>query len=377
VRTEITQESLSQGLAIVGRAVQPRTSLPVLSSILLTAEGERLRMVATNVDTTITLWLAASVQEEGSAAVPARLLTELVGSLPRENVTLTVNPSDQSTKVRCGSYDANIKGYPPDEFPPAPSMGDETVVPVDATQLRDAIGQVAFAAATDDTRPSLTGVLFSLRDGTLTLAAADGFRLAVKTLPLGADEGSEFEILVPAKALQELARVIGDIREDVRVGVNATVSHVRFQASNVELISRLIDGAFPDFRKIVPTSHSSRAIIGTRDLQNTVKVASYFARDANNIVRLSAKPEGPDQPIRMIVAGKSPEVGDTQAEIEVGVEGESTQIAFNAKYLADALGAIDTPKVVLETTSPSRPGVLHPAGDDSYTHVIMPMHVNR
>jgi DNA polymerase-3 subunit beta len=174
-----------------------------------------------------------------------------------------------------------------------------------------------------------------------------------------------------------LSRVVVDLREDIRVGVNSTRSHVRFRATDVELVSRLIDGAFPDYRKIVPTSHSGRTVASTRDLQSTVKVASYFARDTNNIVRLSTKPGEADQPPRMIVAGKSPEVGDTQAEIEVGIEGEGAQIAFNAKYLADALGAIDTAKVVLETTSPSRPGVFHPAGDDSYTHVIMPMHVNR
>jgi DNA polymerase III subunit beta len=377
VRAEITQESLSQGLATVGRAVPSRTSLPVLSAILITTDSGRLRMVATNADTTITVWLSATVLDDGAAASPARLLGELVGSLPKGTVTLTVNQRDQSLNVRCMPYDANIKGYPPDEFPPAPTMDDETAISVDASQLRDAIGQVAFAAATDDTRPSLTGVLFSLRDGSLTLAAADGFRLAVKTVAVPSADAGSFEILVPARALQELARVVGDLKEDVRVGVNSTRSHVRFRATDFELVSRLIDGAFPDFRKIIPSSHTGRTLVSTRDLISTVKVASYFARDANNVVRLSASQGESDEPAQMVVAGKSPEVGDTQAQIEVTIEGEGAQIAFNAKYLADALGAIDTAKVVIETTSPARPGVFHPAGDDSYTHVIMPMHVNK
>jgi DNA polymerase-3 subunit beta len=375
VKVSCSQETLAQGISTVGRAVAPRSTLPVLGNILLSTDNGRLKLAATNLDLGVTCWIEADIAEPGATTVPARLLNEFVNSLPKERVVLALNQKNNTLNLKCAAYEANVRGIDAEEFPAIAQGADHFAVQVDPEVLHDAISSVVFAAATDESRPQLTGVLLSFRGVTLTLAAADGFRLAVQTLTLTDAAPEDLDIIVPAKALQELARVLSDQEEPVRVSVTANRGQVLFQLKNVEIVSRLIEANFPNYKQIIPTSYTTRVVLSTKEFQNAIRIASFFARDANNIVKLQVANGEAGEPGRVVVAATATDVGDTVAGIDAVVEGDSTQIAFNSKYLADALGVLSSQQIALECTSPARPGVLRPVGVEGYTYVVMPMHL--
>lgn len=242
--------------------------------------------------------------------------------------------------------------------------------------FKDAIDQVAFAAASDDSRPVLAGVSMVFDGDRLTLAAADGFRLAVREMSVPEAVSERIDIIVPARALTELARVMADDDEQLRITVTPNRSQVLFSLPNVQLVSRLIEGTFPNYRQIIPAKHTTRVIVSTKEFLGATRIAS-FARDSANIVRLQATPGEEMAPGKLTVAATAAEVGDTIGGIDAAIEGDEAQIAFNAKYLTDVLAVVDESQVALEVTTPSSPGVVRPSGDETYTHVIMPMHVAR
>ncbi|MHB9091434.1 MAG: DNA polymerase III subunit beta, partial [Chloroflexota bacterium] len=273
-------------------------------------------------------------------------------------------------------YEANIRGADPDDFPPLPTVNEEPTTAIDAKALHDGIAQVVFAAASDDTRPALAGVLCSFEEQKLVLAAADGYRLAVRHLTLATPVPEKIDVIVPARALQELGRLAADEEEPVEVSIAPNRGHVLFHTSNVDLVSRLIDANFPPYKQIVPARYTTRVLINTAEFQKATKIAFLFARDAANIVRLQFQPGDEElQPGRLTASAAATDLGDNASEMDAIVEGNATQIAFNAKYLLDVLGVVGTGQVALEVSSPSSPGVLRPVGDEGYLHVIMPMHV--
>ncbi|HEY3110038.1 MAG TPA: DNA polymerase III subunit beta [Chloroflexota bacterium] len=378
MKLSCTQENLSRGLGIVGRAVATRSPLPVTSNVLLATDDARLKLAATNLDIAITCWVQAKVEEDGATTVPARLLGEFVSSLPNERVDMKLNERQRSLNLKCGPFEANVKGIDADEFPPIPPVGSEAPIVLEPKAFHDAIEQVAFAAATDDSRPVLAGVSMSFDGDRLTLAAADGFRLAVREMTLPEPVGDRIDIIVPARAMTELARVMSEDDETLRINVTPNRSQVLFSLPNVQLVSRLIEGTFPNYRQIIPAKHTTRVVVSTKEFLGATKIASFFARDSANIVRLQATPGEQLAPGKLTVAATAAEVGDTVGGIDAAIEGDEAQIAFNAKYLTDVLSVLDENQVALEVTSPSSPGVVRPSGNDNgYTHVIMPMHVAR
>lgn len=376
MKVSCLQENLARGLSIVGRAVATRSTLPMASNILLASDGGRLKLAATNLEIGITTWAGAKVEEEGAVAVPARLLTEFVASLPPERIELSVNQRNRTLNLRCARYEANIRGADPEEFPPLPTVTEAPTTTVDPKALHDAIRQVVFAAATDDTRPSLAGVLCSFEGEVLTLAAADGYRLAVRQLNLSTPVEERLDVIVPARALQEVGRLASDEEEAVEISIAPNRGQVLFHAASVDLVSRLIDANFPNYKQIIPPRHTTRILINTAEFEKATKIAFLFARDAANIVRLQFVPgEEALQPGRVIASAATTDLGDNASELDAIVEGNATQIAFNAKYLLDVLAVVGTGQVALEVTSPSSPGVVKPVGESGYLHVIMPMHV--
>jgi DNA polymerase-3 subunit beta len=368
------QENLNRGLSIVGRAVATRTTLPITNNVMLTTENGQLKLSATNLEIAITTWVGADIEEEGSITVPARLLTEFVGSLPPDKTNLTILENRQ-LELTCARQKGRISGSESDNFPPIPSIGDGTTVEIDPDELRSAIQRVVFAAATDEARPVLTGVHTSIEDNTLTLAAADGFRLAVNNLNLSNSVTEKIEAIVPARSYNELVRLLGDQKEPVQITFNPDRSQVLFQLNNAEMVSQLIQGQFPNFNQLIPETTDSKATIDTNNFLQAMRTASIFARDGNGIVRLSIE-SGEDQaPGKLSLTARSEEVGENTGEIDAQIEGSSTQIAFNSRYLTDVLNVIGTGQVVLETTNPSSPGVVRPLGSDTYIHVVMPMFV--
>lgn len=385
MRISCVQENLAKGLAIVGRAVATRSTLPVLSNVLLQTDQSRLKLAATNLEIGITCWVGAMVEEEGSITVPGRLFSDLVSSLAADQV-VELQTKGQSLHVSCAGYEANLRGIGADEFPVIPEVTNQPSCGVGPRELQEALGQVSFAAATDDTRPVLAGILFSFRGSSLTLTAADSFRLAIRHLEVVRPLGQDVDIIVPLRTVQELSRILGDQEEPVEIMVTPNRSQVLFHLNSVDLVSRLIEGTYPNVQQVIPTRAAMRVILNTKDFQNANKIALLIARDANNIVRLSinggteavgqnGKAEAPGT----MTVGAVADVGDTRGEVAAIVEGDSPQltIAFNGKYLSDVLGVINTAQVSLELNSPSSPGVVRPVGATNYTHVIMPMHLTR
>jgi DNA polymerase-3 subunit beta len=381
------QENLAKGLSIVGRAVATRSTLPVLSNVLLETDEGRLKLSATNLEIGVTCWVGAMIEQEGSITVPGRLLGDLVSSLASDRV-ISLQTKGASLHLKSGGFDANLRGIPAEEFPVIPQVANQASCGVAPLELQEGLSQVAFAAATDDTRPVLAGVQLAFRGNTLTLAAADGFRLAVRTIEVARPLGQDQDIVVPARAVQELARIITDQEEPIEIVVTPNRSQVLFHLNTVDLVSRLIEGTFPNVQQIIPSRYTTRVIVNTKDLQNANKIASLIARDANNIVRLTVNGSEPVADSNQNGASGSPgsvqvgamaDVGDSTESVAAVVEGETLQvtIAFNGKYLGDVLGAVNTTQVTVDLNSPSSPGVIRPVGVTDHTHVIMPMHLSR
>jgi len=370
------QDNLSRGLAIVGRAVATRTTLPITNNVLLTTEQpSQLKLAATNLEITISCQVSAKVEEEGAITIPARLLTEFVNSLPSEQISMNLSPRTRTLELSCARYEARINGMDAEDFPPIPTISDGLTIKIEPEALRLAIGQVVFAAATEDSRPVLTGIHAEFGDSGLTLAAADGFRLAVHKLSLPQPVAEKIGIIIPARSLTELNRLLGDQEEPIEMTINQARSQVLFRLKNVEMVSQLIQGTFPNYNQLIPQSYVTRAVVALSDFLRATRSASIFARDGSGIIRLQIIPGDELSPGKMMVSARAEEVGDNLGEIDAMVEGEAAKIAFNSKYLTDVLAVIDEERVALETTSPSSPGMIRPVGTDNYIHIVMPMFV--
>ncbi len=367
------QENLVKGLGIVGRAVATRTTLPITSNVLLAAEESRLKLVATNLEMAVTCWIGAKVEEEGSITVPARLLTEFVGALPSELIDLTL--SGHVLELRCARFDARISGIDAADFPPIPQVRDGLTTRIESEVLRSAINHVVFATASEETRPVLTGAHIEVEQGTLTLAAADGFRLAVYKVPLLEPVSEKVEFVMPGRALNEILRLSTDQEEPIEIEANKGKSHVVVRLKSIEVVSQLLQGTFPNYKQLIPQSYATRAVVSATEFLRATRTASIFARDGSGIVKLEVQPGGELGPGRVKISARSEQMGDNKGEIDASVEGGATKIAFNAKYLVDVLNVLREGQVALETTTSSSPGVIRPVGSDSYVHVVMPMFV--
>jgi len=369
------QENFNRGLSIVGRAVATKTTLPITNNVLLATDEGRLKLVATNLEMAISCWIGAKVEDEGSITVPARLLTEFVSSLPSDTISINLSSQTKTLGLKCARFEARISGIDAKEFPPSPSVDEGINTKVEVEALRQAINQVVFAAATEESRPVLTGVCTQFEGKTLTLAAADGFRLAVFKLPIADAVKPKTEVIVPARTLAELNRLMTDDEEVVNITLNPNKSQVLFRLKNTELVSQLVQGTFPNYAQLIPQSYNTRVIVSVADFLRATKTASIFARDGSGIVRLVVTPGGEASPGKLAISARSEEIGDDVGEIDATVEGADAKIAFNGKYLTDVLGVIHEGEIVLETTTPSSPGVIRPIGAENYVHIIMPMFV--
>lgn len=375
MKVSCIQDNLSKGLAIVGRAVATRSTMPITQNILITAKSDGLTLAATNLEITMTCDVAAEVAEEGSITVPARLLTEFVSSLPSDTININLPADGRTVELTCARYNARINGMDAKDFPKMPTVSDGLNIKIEPDALRSAIGQVVFAAATEDSRPVLTGVQVDFADGGLTLAAADGFRLAVHKTKLSEAMSEDLSVIIPAKSLLELNRLLADQEEAVDITINSSRSQILFNLKGVQMVSQLISGTFPNYSQLIPQSHNTKAVVSHADFLRATKSASIFARDGSGIVRLQIVPKSEGVDAKIMISAQAEELGDNVGELDAEVEGEEAKIAFNSKYLGDVLNVISQEKVILETTGSSSPGVIKPVGDDNYIHIVMPMFV--
>lgn len=376
MKATILQENLARGLGIVSRAVSPRSTLPVLANVMISTDEGRLRLSATNLEMGITCWITARIEDEGSTTVPARTFVDLVNALPGDQVALNLDGATQTLNVRSGTSTNDIKGIDAQEFPPLPVPDMEGAVQLNVVEFKEMIRQVAFSASTDEARPVLMGVLVVVENDQITMAAADGFRLSVRTATLSAAAPEPLNIIIPARALNELARIASDGDEVISMAVPKGRGQVIFRVKDVELVSQLIDGTFPDYQQIIPRSYKSRTLVSTASLLKACKQAEIFAREGTNVARLDIKPaKGEMEPSEVEISATSEETGKNETIIEATVDGSGVLIAFNVKYLREALEIIKTPNVALETSAANAPGVVRPVGGDDFLHVIMPMHL--
>jgi DNA polymerase-3 subunit beta len=375
MKLSVLQENLSHGLTTVARAVSPRSTLPVLANILVATEDGRLRLTGTNLELGITCWIGAKVAEEGATTVPARTFVDLVNTLPADRVEMELTLRTQTLNVRAGAFDNNIKCIDAQEFPPMPPADLGEGILLEMQDLREMISQVAFAASSDDARPVLSGVLVEIDGARLTLAAADGFRLSVRRADLSAPVSSPLRAIVPARALAELARISSD--EQIHMLLPPGRGQVIFRGRDIELVSQLIEGAFPDYQGIIPSSHTNRTVISTAGFLKACKAADIFAREAAHSARLKIAPGSELEPGRVEVTATAAETGSNEVIVDATVDGEPIEIAFNVRFLVDVLSVINSPDVALETSGPAAPGVIKPVGRDDFLHVVMPMHLGR
>ena len=371
--------SLKDGLAIAGRAVNTRATLPVLGNIHLATDGDnRIALSATDLEIGIRTWFTPGFfGEPGAITVPARTFTDLVSTLPNEQLTLALN-DNATLHLSCGRTQANVKGIPAQEFVGIPDYEELLrqqslpAINIEPHDLEQALTRTTFSAATDDSRPILTAVYVHSDDGHLAFASADGFRLSVQRAGILANDLPD--LLIPRKAAAEAARLVAGESEPVRIVVNDTTTQVAFLFSNAHLVTQLIDGRFPDYNAIIPTTHAVKAAISMADLRRALKATIIFARD--NVFISTWKIEDG----KLTISGVSAESGDQTSELQADVEGEIPfEINLNAKYVTELLQALgsQTARVVLECTTPSSPVLIRDLDDDAYTHVIMPMHSGR
>lgn len=368
MKLSVMQENLARGLQIVSRAVSTRTTLPVLANVLLKTEDGGLKLTATNLEIGITYWVPGKIDADGATTVPAKLLTDLVNSLPpNERVDLELQAAD-TLHVRCGRFENHVKGIDADEFPAIPTAGERPTTRIAQRLLREALNETTFAAASDEARPILTGVLMRFEGDRVTLAAADNYRIAVKTISI-LDPVEDTSLVIPARSLVELGRVLADVDDPVDIVLAPARNQVLFHLAGVDLVSRLIDGQFPNYQQVIPSGHTTRAVVDRDDLHKAVRLAALIASSSANIVKLQV---GVDGEAGLTVSANA-DVGDNEGRVEAVVEGDGTTIAFNAKYLADVLQNVDAEQFVLELNGPLSPGVFRPVGDDRYVHVVMPV----
>lgn len=381
----VMQEGLAKAVGIVGRSVSARTTLPVLHNILIEAKGDQLRLAATNLQVGVNCWISAKVGGEWAITLPARLLADFINSLPPERVDIEIDARTQSARLSCGRFVATIKGIDGADFPALPLVDEceGTEVLIDADVWQSLINQTAFAASSDESRPTLTGVEMEVSGGLIKTAATDGFRLGTRSCKVDTD-GDDIKVIVPSKSLIGMSKLSAEADRQFLVKLMISQNQMLCQVvgqdksgiQRMEMASQLIDAKFPDYRGIIPKTHSTKIEINTSALLKSARIAMLFARDNANIIRLVVKP-GKDGEFlgELRVTATGAELGDNSSVLDAHVKGDPLEIAFNAKYMIEAMDKIDAVRTVLEFTQPTRPCAMYPVGAtrEEFLHVIMPM----
>lgn len=371
MQISILQENLSRALIMASRFVSSRAQLPILSNFLLEAKSGQLWISATNLELGILIGSPAKIEKEGAIAIPAKVLTELVSSLPKEKIDLTQN--ENNLKVVSGKHRSTINGMGAKEFPRLPVAEGEASLVLDKQTLASVYSGVAFASSLDEGRPALSAVLIESKAESVQFVATDGFRLSLKKIkPLGGKKKEVGTLLVPAKALIEAGKISSEkSEEDKTMGLTILKdgNQLVFGWEDITLVSRLIDGKFPPYEKIIPASFTTKAVFDREEFLKSIKVAAIFARESANIIKLKIG----EQKIK--ISANTPQVGDNENEVEAKTEGGDNEIAFNCRYLLEYLNSISGEQVELELTGPLAPGVFKVPGDTSFLHIIMPVRV--
>jgi DNA polymerase III subunit beta len=360
-------ELLAQ-LGTVSRVASTRSAVQALSGVQVLAEGGRVELRATDMEVGLRVPLQAEITREGSAVLPGRLALDVARALPGDQVSLELRPAEQDVELVCGSATFHLRTLRAEDFPPFPEPGGDATVRVPAAAFVDTIGMVARSASRDETRPVLTGILVSATGKELRMVATDSYRLSVKETPLDAALDGSFEANVPARALQELARIAQQAEaSDLVAGVQA--NQIVFEVAGTVLSSRLIDGQFPNYRQLLPDEHEHELRLDAGEITDVVRRVSLLAQK-NAPLRL-AFTEG-----ELTVSAQTPDVGEARETLPVAFSGEPFEIGFNPDFLRDGLESIESGELLLKLISPLRPGLVESADDSGFRYLIMPIRLN-
>jgi DNA polymerase-3 subunit beta len=361
MKLQVTQENLNRALSSVARVANTRGTLPILANVLIKTSNNRLSISATNLNIAITHYIGAKVSEEGEITVPARLMQDFVNSLPAGVIALDLQ--DTKLHVTTDQYKSVVNGVLAEDFPVMPAITKGSQWSVPGNVFKKALQQVVFAASSEETRPVLTAILLQTRDGQLYMASTDSYRLAEKKL---GPNKEDINLLIPASAMQDLLRVLGDTEEEVRVTHDD--QQVLFQVSDVELVTRLVDGKYPDYSKLIPATFETSATLKRADLVNVTKVSSLFARESAGSVTIEVTEDNGKLSIRSIAS----QLGENTATAEAKATG-SGSITLNSRYMLDALSAIASDEVFFGFNGKLEPTLLRDAANPDYQHIIMPL----
>ena len=362
------QKNLDYALNVVNKAINPNNTLPVLNNVLIKAEKNKLFFSATNLEIAISCSIDADIKSDGAITVPAKLITSYVSLLTDERVELSV-VDGLNLNIVSSSSNTKIKCINSDEFPLIPKLEKNKFFIVNINEFYEAINETVFAASVNTSRPVLSGVYMSLAPNTLKLVSTDSYRLAEKKIPMTGGSGTDLDCIVPARTMNELGKIISK-STDKEVRIDVSKNQILFTIGGVELISRLIEGKFPDYKKIIPTEEKSKFEVSVEDLSLVLKRVSLFARENNNSVMLNVSEDG-----KLIVSSEETKVGEEKAEVLVKLQGSSNKISLNAQYLLDVLNYVSDEKIDIIINDKESPAVVRPVKSEGYIYIIMPLKV--
>ncbi len=368
MKISLERDVLLGQLQTVSRVASTRSAIQALSGVQLAASQSACELRATDMDVSLRVPLAAEVAREGVVVLPARLLLDVVRSLPATSVSLELRPAEQDVEVVSGNATFQIRTLRAEDFPPFPEPDPESEISLPAAAFISTALKVAGSASRDETRPVLTGILVSAAERELRMVATDSYRLSVKETTLEAPLSSSFEVNIPARALQELARIAGHA-EDAELSISVRQNQVLFVLGRVILSSRLIDGQFPNYRQLLPDSFEHELRISGSELTEVVRRVSLLAQK-NAPLRLAFAPG------ELTVSAQTPDVGEARESLPVAFQGEPLEIGFNPEFLRDGLESISEGDVVLKLISPLRPGLIEAADESRFLYLIMPIRLN-
>lgn len=360
------QENLKNNLNITQNIIGRNLTLPILNNILLATEDGRLKISSTNLEIGINTWTSCKIEKSGAITCPAKVLANFVNNLPNKKVELEAK--NNILTVKCENYRASLNCLPADDFPIIPKIKDPSLMEFSRSVLREALSKVVGASSLSESRPEITGILFNFEKRELRLAATDSFRLAEKVVVDSKRKSEEIKsLIIPQRTIQEVIRVFGEGDGEVKICLGA--SQVLFDGGDIQVVSRLIDGQYPDYRQIIPKEFSSQAIIEKNDLLGVIRAAAVFSNKTNSI-RFSLS-DG-----ELEVLSQDTDLGENKSQIKVQSKGKKIEVNFNYRYLLEGLANIGTKQIFMGLISDANPAILKPVGDESYLYLVMPIKAN-
>jgi DNA polymerase-3 subunit beta len=358
------QEKFKKAISIVERITGKNISLPILSNILIETDKGRLKISATDLEIGLNVWISAKVEKAGKVTIPVSILSNFISSLPQDKIYLETDKNN--LLIKCGSFNATIKGLNVDDFPIIPKLNDQPFLTLKAKDIHKALSQVHPAASFSDTRPEIAGVFFRFNpDGTLKLAATDSFRLAEKTLRNAVQITQGLSLIIPLKTIIELTRILNEKDIDVRLIIKE--NQILFDLGDIHVVSRLIEGHFPDYERIIPQEFKTEVVIEKNKLIEAIRIASFFVAKANDVSFDFNTKDG------LKINSASQELGSHNSTLKAEVKGSDVKLVFNYKYIIDGLNSIDKNKVVFQLNGKEKPLLMKGANDVSYVYIVMPV----